>query len=295
MNAKRLVSAIIVVAALLAISIITVNCSPRMFNQDTYPRIDGATAAIPLGEILATELLGISRRNAADFVQFSTTHYAYVNLIEGRADIIFVAEPSEDVLALAAANDVTLKLTPIGMDAFVFMVNEQNSVDGLTVEQIRAIYTGEITNWSEVGGNDAPIMAFQRPRNSGSQTIMENVVMQGLTMMEAPTERRPGIMAGMMDVISDFENAENSLGYNVFFYANEMNRRENIKFLAVNGIPVNHDTIRDGSYIFSGPIYAVTRENDEPENVIQLLEFLLTEQGQRLVEQGGFVPISAAL
>ena len=285
-----------IAVGLLAVAFIATNLSsvihavtPRMFNQNTYPRIDGATASIPLGQTIATELLG--KVDAQRFVRFSTTHNAYVNLIEKNADVIFVAEPSDEELALAEANGVSLKLTPIGKDAFVFIVNKQNSIDNLTLEQIRDIYSGKITNWSDVGGRDIPIIAYQREKNSGSQTLMENVVMRGLTMMDAPTDRRPGGMGGMMDVVADYQNAENSLGYTVYYYASEMNKKESIKFLSVNGVPCNKDIIRDNSYMFAGSLYAVTRENDEPDSVKKLIEYLLTDKGQKLVERGGFVSI----
>ena len=90
-----------------------------MFNEETYPKIDGATAAIPLGQIVAINLLGIDPIDARALVSFNTTHDAYVNLLEQKADIIFCAEPSNEEKALAQSKGISLKLTPIGVDAFV--------------------------------------------------------------------------------------------------------------------------------------------------------------------------------
>ena len=267
-------------------------CTPRMFSEQTYPAVDGATASIPFGQVLARELLGKDAFQAQKYVDFNTTHNAYVNLIEKRADIIFAAEPSVEELALAESNGVKLKLTPIGMDAFVFIVNNKNPVQGLTIEQIRQIYTGEITNWKELGaGTDKEIIAYQRSQNSGSQTIMENVVMKGLVMMDAPTEEKPDAMGGMIEAVADYENAQNAIGYTVYYYANEMNKNENIKFLAVNGVECSKENIRAKTYPFAGPLYAITRENDESENTVRLLEFIVSSKGQKLVEKGGFVAI----
>lgn len=75
----------------------------------------------------------------------------------------------------------------IGRDGFVFVENKENKVDNLTIEQIQNIYTGKIRNWSEVGGEDAEIIAYQREKNSGSQNLMEKMVMKGLEMMEVPS------------------------------------------------------------------------------------------------------------
>jgi len=288
----RIVS--IFVALIVAINIPTIInvFKPHMFEKADYPKIDGATAAIPLGETLAQELLGMDIIEAKRFVHFNTTHDAYENLIIGRADIIFVAEPSDEELALAAENGAELKLTPIGMDAFVFIVNSQNPVDSLTIEQIRGIYSGQITNWKDIdSATDRSIIAYQRPKNSGSQTLMENVVMKGLTIMEAPSEYKPGGMGGMMDAI-DYQNSIDAIGYTVYYYASEMERRENVKFLAVNGVSCNKDTIRSGEYPFSGALYAVTRKDDESDATQKLLNHLLTDDGQRLVEAGGYVSVN---
>jgi len=287
-------SAFIALAALMVsmnIPTIINGLTPHMFNEQSYPKVDGATAAIPLGQTLAQKLLGKDIIEAQEYVKFNTTHDAYVNLINKNADIIFAAEPSDEELSLAEQNDVKLKLTPIGMDAFVFIVNKRNPIENLTIEQIRMIYSGQVTNWKDIDSvTDIDIIAYQRSKNSGSQTLMESVVMKGLQMMDAPKEYTPGLMGGMMDVI-DYKNSQDAIGYTVYYYATEMNRKENVKFLAINSIPCNKDTIRSKQYPFSGPLYSVTRENDESESTQKLLKFLLSDEGQKLVEKGGFVPI----
>ena len=285
------ISLLIVIAAGIPMPRFIEALKPTMFTESTYPKIDGATAAIPLGKMLARELLGKDIKEAEYFVRFNTTHEAYVNLINKDADIIFAAEPSEKERALAENAGFTLKLTPVGMDAFVFIVNKNNKIDNLSIEEIRGIYSGEIRNWQYFFGKNEEIIAYQRPSNSGSQTLMENVVMKGLTMAEPPTERIPAFMGDMINVIS-YKNSENAIGYTVYYYANEMNKNENIKFLSVNGIPCNKETIREKEYPFSGPLYAVTRENDDNESVTRLIEYLLSEKGQKTVEKGGFVTLN---
>lgn len=282
---------LLLIAFLLNVPTIVNRLTPRMFHEQNYPRIDGATAAIPLGQTLARELLGKDIIEAQKYVKFNTTHHAYVNLINKKADVIFTAEPSDEEIALAKQADIQLKLTPVGVDAFVFIVNKQNPIDNLSIDQIRSIYSGQITNWQEIDGKtNLPIIAYQRSKNSGSQTLMENVVMKGLSMMEAPMEYKPGGMVGMMDAI-DYKNSKDAIGYTVYYYAAEMNKKENVKFLSVNGIACNKETIRTSEYPFSGPLYAVTREGDESGSVQSLLEFLQSAEGQKLVEKGGFVPV----
>lgn len=78
---------------------------------------------------------------------------------------------------MAAENNVELDVTQIALDGFVFIIHKDNPVDSLTVEQIQKIYIGNITNWKELGGNDEEIIPSTREKNSGSQTVLENVVM----------------------------------------------------------------------------------------------------------------------
>jgi phosphate transport system substrate-binding protein len=93
--------------------------------------------------------------------------------------------PSPEQRAEAAENGVTFNLTPLGYDAFVFIVHRDNPVDNLTSEQVRAvraIYSGEITSWKSITGVDEEIIAYQRLKNSGSQTILERIRVYAVTM-----------------------------------------------------------------------------------------------------------------
>ncbi|MDR2771489.1 MAG: substrate-binding domain-containing protein, partial [Clostridiales Family XIII bacterium] len=137
-----------------------------------YPRVDGSTLTIAFSEAAASAVMKLPIEEARLYVLHNKTHPAYTNLIDGKADLIFVTPPSEDEAAYAAENGVELELIPMLNDAFVFLVNEANPVDGLSRDALRDIYAGAITNWREVGGSDAAIVAYQRPENSGSQTAM---------------------------------------------------------------------------------------------------------------------------
>ncbi|GIP37016.1 hypothetical protein J31TS4_02960 [Paenibacillus sp. J31TS4] len=262
------------------------------FTLETLPRLDGATAAIPFGGVLVGELTGVNRVQAAQAVHFTTTHPAYLNLINGKADLIFVAGPSEEERRLAAAQGVELKLIPVGMDAFLFLVHRENPVDGLTSAQVRDIYTGDIGSWREVGGEDSPIVAFQRDENSGSQTFMQQKVMAGLALAEPPTIRRITGMGGLIESVADYRNAKTSIGYSFLFYAKEMNRHEDVKFLAIDGVPPSQEAIRQGTYPFTAQLYAVSRAG-EPEDgpVGRILAWLQSPAGRKAVERGGFVPL----
>ncbi len=288
-----------VLAICLGAGLAMTSCAPAVntvekpgFTKDTYPKVDGSTATIPLSESVAAELLSLSAGEAKSFIKHNTTHNAYVNLIEGKADIIFVTEPSVDELKLAKENGVELEVVPVVKEAFVFLVNRQNPVDALTVKQIQDIYQGLATNWKDVGGPDKEIIAYQRPENSGSQTIMENRVMEGLEMAEAPTELKPGEMGELIEAIASYDNSDKAIGYSVYYYANSMYSKDTIKFVKVNGIEPNNQTISSGTYPFTSAYYAVMKKTEPADSgARKLLAWILSSDGQKLAEKTGYVPL----
>ena len=112
----------------------------------------------------------------------------YQLLAERETDIFFGAYPSEEQIAYAKKWNTEFVYTPIGKEAFVFFVHKDNPIDNLTTEQIKAIYSGEITNWKQLGGKNEPISAYQRNEGSGSQSMLIRF-MDGTPIMEPDTEK----------------------------------------------------------------------------------------------------------
>ncbi|WP_226003347.1 PstS family phosphate ABC transporter substrate-binding protein [Paenibacillus sp. BJ-4] len=282
-------------AALVIVLTITLMLPQRPYIAERdFPVVDGATAAIPFAQDMLHELTGMSRARAAHELKFNTTHQAYVNLIEKKADLILVAGPSDAELHLAKSRGVQMKLTPIGRDAFIFLVHKGNPVEGLSAGQVRRIYEGAIHNWYEVGGKDQPIIAYQREENSGSQTYMQKKVMAGHEMAEPPRELRIGIMGEMINAVADFNKDHNALGYSFYYFANVMHNRQEVKFLSIDGVEPNKEHIRSGQYPFTAQLFVVTREGEKPRPSMQrLLEWLQSEEGTRAIERGGFVALGS--
>ena len=265
---------------------------PTLVFESDWPRLDGATAAFPVYSAM-TELMyrGLNENTVYDYVQCNTTLEGYQRLISDEADIFFGAQPSVQQTELAQENGVELVMTPIAKEAFVFFVHQDNPVANLTLAQVQDIYTKKITNWKEVGGNDEPILAFQRPENSGSQTIMLAKVMNGIKMATPLKEEFAGTMGGIINEVAAYRNYSASIGYSFRFYATGMNHNENIRFIAVEGIEPTIENISDGTYPFTVNVYAVTKK-EVSDNSQKLIDWILSEQGQRLIEQCGYVPIN---
>lgn len=259
-----------------------------LFSEENYPRIDGSTATLPLAEAFKAEFTGTDINNVE--VEHSKTHNAYVNLINGNADLILVTYPSEDELKLAKDQGIELEIVPIVKEAFVFFVNKDNPVENLTLNQIQSIYSGKIKNWKDVGGEDSKIVAYQRPENSGSQTGMLELVMQEIKMMKPTTETISQSMADIIDVISDYDNGKDAIGYSYYYYATTMYTNDTMKLLSVNGIKPTYENIQTGLYDIQTAYYAVIRK-DEPENsdTRKLLNAFVSERGQNVAKEAGYV------
>jgi phosphate transport system substrate-binding protein len=274
----------------------TVEISPELRTAAGNVRLDGSTANIPLAISLLQTTLGISKEDAEERVSFSTTPQAYINIIvqwEGdstTADLLLVYEADEGTKQIITDSRTQLEYHEIGLDALVFIVNAQNPITSLTSQQIQDIYTGKVTNWNQVGGDDVPIAAYQRPEASGSQALMRKLCMAGLEMAEAPQILIPGSMGGLMDAVGAYDNGAGAIGYSVFYYADTMYANENIKIIKVNDVEPSNETIGNGAYPYVNPFFAVVRA-DEPQgsDARIVLDFILSDAGKRLIEQAGYV------
>ena len=110
-----------------------------VFTRENFPRINGSTSTLPLGEAVASVLLGETREEVAELLHFDKTTNAYRALLNGAADILIVGEPAQSVIEEAEAAQFTWEMTPFATDGFIFLVSEENPVDGLTLAEIQKI------------------------------------------------------------------------------------------------------------------------------------------------------------
>lgn len=277
---------------------------------ENYPRVDGATSTRALNNMIACKLLGIPyvwsmmsetrelnvypRGNLGfpDGTLFdghiftSQTYGAMMNLIDGKADIILrstTASPDEKAAAETAG--VTLIETPVALDAFVFLKHAGNPVQSLTIEQIRKIYTRQITGWSEVGGNNAPMTVYTRPRNSGSEEALRELVMGSLEPAEFPVEQQVMSMAGLF---WEMERNVNGIGY-IFKNYKEMIMGRYDPTFAIDGIFPTAATIKNRTYPLTTEVYAIVRSDlDRNSMANKLYEWMQTESAKIVLEECGF-------
>jgi phosphate transport system substrate-binding protein len=260
-------------------------------NPSEMPILDGAEAAFPVYSAFANatyENINEISKNGAEAVTFTNTINAYERLLSGEVDIYFGAEPSKEQQEMAKKARKELVMTPIGKEAFVFFVNPSNKVDSLKVSEIQGIYSGKIKNWSEVDGNDKKIIAFQRPENSGSQTLLEKI-MGDTPIMKPLKEDVPEGMGGIIEQVADYRNYDNSIGFSFRFFATGMKKNSTIKLLSINGVEPNPENISSGRYPFTASLYAITvKENNKP-TIKPFLEWMKGPQGQEIIEKIGYI------
>ena len=245
------------------------------------PVIDGAAALYPMFSAFvdATYPKESVSFDGTDFaedsaLQFHNTRGAYQAVVDGDADIIFCAKPSEEQLAYAEEKGVELKMVPIGYEAFVFIVGKDNPVDNLTIEQVQGLYTGKYKNWSEVGGDNRLVDAVQRNTGSGSQTAMLSF-MNGQEMKKSVL----GALTGR------------AIGFSFRYYVEGLSVNPDVKMLSLNGVYPSEENIANGTYPIASNFYAVYDASNENENIALLLDFILSEEGQRIVKESGYTPM----
>ncbi|MBQ6334276.1 MAG: substrate-binding domain-containing protein [Erysipelotrichaceae bacterium] len=220
-------------------------------------------------------------------VTFTNTSEAYYRLVDRKVDMVFAARPSWYHKQYATQHREQILTTPIGKEAFVFFVEEDNPISDLSSEQIRAIYHGDITNWKQLGGPNQKIIAFQRPENSGSQVMMR-WFMGDIELQEPKTYEYASGMGGVVKEVAQYHNEAGAIGYSFRYFLSEFHQEEHIKILTIDGIEPSLKNIENGTYPATVDLVCATLASNEKENVKKMMEFLLSDDGQELIEGSGY-------
>ena len=251
-----------------------------ILTEDEFPVTDGSTACIPLIAQIMADTTGMELEAAQSAVTTNTTAWAWRNLglygdTENGTRLIIAYEAPESVKEELKADGAPLDQKAIGRDALVFIVNEDNPVQSLTRQQLRDIYAGKITNWKDVGGEDADIVAFQRREDSGSQTLFQKLLIQG---------------GELVDDIAEYNNAANAIGFSVYYYISEMYSKPGLRLLAVDDVTPSADTIADESYPLCNEFYAAVRQDSGPDTPERkVYDWLSTNAGRACIQKSGYV------
>lgn len=300
----------------------TNNVSPVLegMSPENFPVLDGSDSTEPLRDILMCRIFGFQykweryspflqdptrakqevrpvyacsdsqRALIEKKMQKSNTHQSYMNLIDGKVELVIAARAaSRDENKYARDNNVALIEKPIAKDALTFMVNNSNSIESLSVEQIRKIYTGDIANWQEVGGEDMLITPYVRNRNSGSQEKFETMVMDGLEIKKFP-EWHMG--TAMETPYFQIENDRSGIAFTPYYYYSVIVGYGSTKAIGIEGVGMTKENIYNDTYPYVTNIYASIRADiDKSSTAYKIFEFLTSDKGQSVVEESGYIPL----
>ena len=265
---------------------------PDTFRLDgnDIPKMDGAYALYPVYAALAQAMFPRELAMQKRYVQLNGSDEIYRRLLAGECDMIFALAPSKAQQEDAEKAGLVYEMTPFCRDAFVFYVNAKNPVDGLSTEEIKGIYSGQITNWRQISPkNNAKIIAFQRNEGSGSQTTLQRL-MGDTPIMPPLKEDRVGGMGEIINDTANYRNNRSALGFSFRYYSMDLLRNDKIRLLPIDGVAPTVENIRNETYPHVATAYVVT-VRPRTDNIRRIVDFLLSPAGQELVEKTGYVPV----
>ena len=237
--------------------------------------VSGSTSVGPLMEKIAEKY---EEENSNISIEINQTGSS-AGIKDAMDGISQIGMSSRDLKDEEAAK---VKATVLAYDGVAVITNTSNPVKELTIEQIRDIFTGKVTNWSQIGGSNGPIVVVSRETGSGTRTAFE----EGVGYSEEELVKTATISKGNGDVKTTVSTNENAIGFVSFEYLDDA-----ISAINVNGIKPTAENVKAGSYVLSRPFLAVTNEQYITEDTKNLIDYITGKEGQQIVKDNKLITI----
>lgn len=243
--------------------------------------VQGSTTVLPIAQATA-EVFMQNNPQANISVRGGGSGNGIAALIEGTCDIATASRPMKvKEILLCQKKGISPVPHIVAMDGIAIIVHPSNPIQGLSTEEIKDIYTGKITNWKELGGKDLKIVVVSRDSSSGTFETFGTIVLKGEKVIPESL-----VQASNQTVATVISTTKGAIGYVGLGYISNT-----VKALRVNGVIPEQETVVSGKYPISRPLYMYT--DGAPQGVAKdFLEFICSEEGQKIVEEQGFVPLS---
>lgn len=256
------------------VSGLAVGCGSRSSSEGDTEKItiSGSTSVGPTMEVLAE---AYEKNNDVKIeVQQVGSSAGIKNTIEGTSDLGMSSRDLKD------EEVESVDETQIAIDGIAVVTNTANKVKDLTMEQVKDIFTGKITNWKEVGGDDAQIVVISREDGSGTRDGFQELV--GFESEELTKDAQ--ICDGSGNIKSTVEGNENSISYISFGYLDDT-----LNDVTIDGVEANDDNVVAGTYKISRPFLLVNKKDSLSEEAKAFVDFIMSEEGQNIVAEEGFI------
>lgn len=265
-----------------------------ILSQNELPRIGCSALTKQLSSAIIKNFT--QDENIDDSVfDVKSTEEGFYSLIKDEIDVLISTYPTDDIITFAKANGVDLEITPIAKDGFVFFTNSDNKIDSLKVSDVQKIYTGQVKNWSEVGGDNIDIKAFQHPENSPTQNEMISSVMKNLKIIDAPKDVFYAKKFGEInDLIATYDNTEGALGYSYYYetkilYDTDGKINNTIKILKLNGVMPSYDSIKNDDYPIISNYYLIRNKKNHSESLNIFADAVMSDRGKSVIKEAGYI------
>jgi phosphate transport system substrate-binding protein len=242
--------------------------------------IKGSTTVLPIAQ-MAAEVFMDRNPDVNISVQGGGSGMGIASIIDGTCDIADSSRPIKDKELKKAKNkSINLKANVVAMDGIAVIVHPSNKMNGITKKQIKDIYTGKISNWAELGGADKKIVVISRDTASGTFEAFNKLA------LDKEKVRPDALMQTSNQAVATIvAKTPGAIGYVGLGYLSPK-----VKVLTIDGVAPSKETVRSGKYPLARPLFMYT--NGEPEGLVkEFIDFVLSEEGQKLVEEIGYISI----
>ncbi len=242
--------------------------------------IQGSTTVLPIAQAAAEAYMD-NNPEADITVRGGGSGTGIAALIDGATDIADASRPMKTKEEkMARENGVNPVAHVVARDGIAVIVYPDNSINGISKQDLKAIYVGEITKWKKVGGNQGAIVVVSRDAASGTFEAFNELALEKAKLTDAAL-----MLASNLEVARTVAQTPGAIGYVGLGYLSD-----EVKAIKVNGITVSETTVNDNTYPLARPLFMYT--NGAPSGLAKsFIDFIMSKKGQAIVKEAGFVPV----
>lgn len=248
--------------------------------KETKITMTGSTTVLPVAQRVAEVYMSMNP-DVVISVRGGGSGVGITALLEGRTDIANSSRKIKDEeIKTGREKGIFVKEIEIAKDGIVIVVNKENPITNITIEDLKNIYTGKITNWNKLGGPNKPIVVISRDVSSGTFEVFKELVLKNEKISENCL-----MLASNNAIATTVATTPYSIGYIGIGYITD-----EIKPLKLENVIASEETVRNGTYKLARSLYYYV--NGEPKGELKkFIDFILSESGQKLVKESGFIPL----